>query len=92
MADERVDKYFSDMEIHISKGSASKIASEINHLARWLQKHQNETLTGNSQTRLISIIERYFLYSQSHSEVLDCLQSLVADYLTLPEGEFTKPN
>ncbi len=90
MANERVDKYFSDMEIYISKGSTSKIISEVKHLSRWLQKHQNETLTDNSQARLIAMIERYFIYSQSHGEVLDCLQSLVADYLTLPEGEFLR--
>lgn len=84
-ASDRVDKFYGDMASFIEAKNAKKLLSEIDRLKTWMQKHQNETLTEGSKTKLVSCIEACVRYQDN--EVKESALSLVSDYLTIPEGK-----
>jgi hypothetical protein len=88
---ERVNKFSDDCQSLLSKAAApSKVIAEMKKLRTWLQKHQTETLPENGKAKLLSTVEAYYLLlnkSELREQYSDAVESLVGDYLQIPEGK-----
>ena len=90
MASDRVDKFWDDSLTVLSSKNNAKITSEISKLRTWLQKHQTETIPDGSKTKLLNIIEKYYLsmgLPGANESLSDLISGLIADLLALPEGK-----
>lgn len=93
MSAERVDKFHEDAEKLIASKNSVKIASEVNKLRTWLQKHQYDVLPDGSKGKLLQILVLYQRFYQSlpDADAKDkfepSLSGLFSDYLQLPEGK-----
>ena len=62
MADERIDKFFDDFAHIIDAGSAPKISTEVRHLSKWMQKHQDDRATDGAKGKLFSVVQSYYKF------------------------------
>lgn len=78
----------------------AKIIAEITRFRNWLQKHQTETVSDGSKSKILGTIDMYYRFyhhalialpSQDAETVKvsinDAVQALVGDYLQMPEGK-----
>lgn len=89
MAAERIDLFHSDC-VKLTTGSGfndKRINSECQRLSKWLQKHQEETVTDGAKTKLVSVVQEYYKIGLREVSVRDAVYALVDDYLKLPEGK-----
>jgi hypothetical protein len=86
---DRVDKFCVDGEALLEKKNVPRILAEVLNFKKWIQKHQSEMITPNSQAKLLTLVERYYLFSLTVQEdaLKEAIFGLVADLLTLPEGK-----
>lgn len=88
MAAERINMFHEDCQ-KLTTGEGinhKRIASEIQKLKRWMQKHQDESVPDSAKSKLLVVINKYKSMA-SNPELTDVVYSLVEDYLKLPEGK-----
>eukprot|EP01041_Mallomonas_annulata_P010635 gene10635-22202_t len=81
--------YAPTRELGHPNNSNQKISSEISRLRTWIQKHQGETVPDGAKTKLMTIVEKYYVHltSGNNSAILDIVTGLLSDLLSLPEGK-----
>jgi hypothetical protein len=90
MADERIDKFFDDCAHVIDGGSAAKISTEVRHLAKWMQKHQEDRATDSAKGKLFSTVQSYYKFAlrpDVDERVHSMIHELIDSYLKIPEGK-----
>jgi hypothetical protein len=79
---DRIEKFASDALLYLASKKESKILSEIKGLSVYITKHQNEAATPNAQTKLLEVVQNYFLYCKSSEgeTLLNSLEALLQRY------------
>jgi hypothetical protein len=86
----RIQKFSDDCILLCNGGNINKLKSEMNKLAIWMQKHQNETVPDNAKSKLLTTIETYYRlrFNKLYNFTLDdVISNLISFYLQMPEGK-----
>ena len=80
---ERIDKFYEDSINLLKSHNITKIINEIKKLSVWMQKHQSETVPDNHKQVLLTVIESYYNYNNTHSNNNDNELLFDAVYINL---------
>lgn len=100
----RIDKFSEDCSLLLvppSSASASsaspplpnyrKVQSEVDRLAKWLHKHQEETVSDGAKAKLFATVQAYYKVAvaapRSEEGVRGAVHELVDGLLKIPEGK-----
>ena len=94
-SNDRIEKFLTDSEPLLKSKNLQKIFSESQKLSKWLQKHQDETVTDASKQKLFSTIQSYQKFAQNNldpadeksAKVIDAILDLCEDFCKMPEGK-----
>ena len=97
-ANDRIEKYYNDIEDLKKSENTVKLLSEIRKLKVYIFKHQNDVLSEGAKSRLVQCISDLysFAYTDKSSttdsrgeDLREIVMELLADYCALPEGKLT---